>query len=72
MHQTCAGDSFHSALYTLINTRLSRSLPTVISTNCSDEEQQRRYTPQITSRLFGEFLELPFYGTDIRLLKRKK
>ena len=61
-----------SALYTLINTRLSRSLPTVISTNCSDEELQRRYTPQITSRLFGEFLELPFYGTDIRLLKRKK
>ena len=61
-----------SALYTLINTRLSRSLPTVISTNCSDEDLQRRYTPQITSRLFGEFLELPFYGTDIRLLKRKK
>ena len=61
-----------SALYTLINTRLSRSLPTVISTNCSDDELQRRYTPQITSRLFGEFLELPFYGTDIRLLKRKK
>lgn len=61
-----------SALYTLINTRMSRSLPMVISTNYTDEELQRRYTPQITSRLFGEFLELPFYGTDIRLLKRKK
>ena len=60
-----------SALYTLVNTRLSRSLHTVISTNCSDEELQRRYTPQICSRLFGEFLELPFYGNDIRLLKRK-
>lgn len=60
-----------SALYTLINTRLSRGKPTVINTNCSDEELQRRYTPQICSRLFGEFLELPFYGTDIRLLKRK-
>ena len=60
-----------SALYTLINTRLSRSLHTVISTNCQDDELQRRYTPQICSRLFGEFLELPFYGNDIRLLKKK-
>lgn len=60
-----------SALYTLINTRLSRGKQSVINTNCSDEELQRRYTPQICSRLFGEFLELPFYGTDIRLLKRK-
>ena len=59
-----------SALYTLINTRLSRGKQTVINTNCSDEELQRRYTPQITSRLFGEYLELPFYGSDIRLLKK--
>ena len=61
-----------SALYTLINTRLSRSLHTVISTNCSDDELRRRYSPQICSRLFGEFLELPFYGNDIRLMKRSQ
>ena len=61
-----------SALYTLINTRLTRSLHTVISTNCSDDELRRRYSPQICSRLFGEFLELPFYGNDIRLMKRSQ
>lgn len=61
-----------SALYTLINTRLTRSLNTVISTNCSDDELRRRYSPQICSRLFGEFLELPFYGNDIRLMKRSQ
>ena len=61
-----------SALYTLINTRLSRALHTVISTNCSDDELRRRYNSQICSRLFGEFLELPFYGNDIRLMKRKQ
>lgn len=60
-----------SALYTLLNTRLSRGLRTVISTNCSNDELQRRYTPQICSRLQGEFLELPFTGNDIRLLRRK-
>ncbi len=60
-----------SALYTLINTRLSEGSRMVINTNCSDEELERRYNPQICSRIHGEFLELPFYGTDIRLLKRK-
>ena len=61
-----------SSMYTLINTRLTRSLHTVISTNCSDDELRRRYSPQICSRLFGEFLELPFYGNDIRLMKRSQ
>ena len=61
-----------SALYTLINTRLNENRRTIISTNCSDEELSRRYTPQICSRIQGEFLELPFYGTDIRRLRRKK
>ena len=61
-----------SALYTLINTRLNEHRRTIISTNCSDEELSRRYTPQICSRIQGEFLELPFYGTDIRRLRRKK
>ncbi len=61
-----------SALYTLINTRLTNGLRMVISTNCSDEELFRRYTPQICSRIQGEFLELPFSGTDIRQLRKKK
>jgi len=60
-----------SALYTLLNTRLINGRKIIISTNYSDEELQRRYTPQICSRLQGEFLCLPFAGTDIRLLKKK-
>ena len=60
-----------SALYTLINTRLNENRRTIISTNCSDEELARRYTPQICSRIQGEFLELPFYGADIRRLRHK-
>ncbi len=60
-----------SALYTLLNTRLTRGLRMIISTNCDDAELDRRYTPQILSRLRGEFLELPFFGKDIRLLRRE-
>ena len=61
-----------SALYTLLNTRLVNGRRTIISTNCSDEELQRRYTPQICSRLEGEFTRLDFAGTDIRRLRRQR
>lgn len=60
-----------SALYTLLNTRLVNRRRTIISTNCGEEELLRRYTPQICSRLDGEFLRLPFTGTDIRRLRRE-
>ncbi len=59
-----------SALYELINTRLITGKKTVISSNLSEEELQRRYTPQILSRLLGEYQVLKFYGSDIRLLKK--
>lgn len=60
-----------SALYTLINTRLVNGKKTVISTNLSDEELQKRYSPQICSRIDGEFTKLPFVGQDIRKIKKE-
>ena len=60
-----------SALYTLLNTRLVEGRKTIISTNLTDAELARRYTPQICSRIDGEFLKLPFAGTDIRKLKKE-
>lgn len=59
-----------SALYTLINKRLIAGKKTIISTNLSDEELQRRYSAQICSRIRGEFLRLHFIGRDIRLMKK--
>ena len=59
-----------SALYTLINRRLTAGRPTIISTNCSDDDLEKKYTPQIYSRIAGEFLRLPFAGRDIRLIKK--
>ena len=58
-----------SALYTLLNSRLTRKKPIIISTNLTDEQLQQCYTPQICSRLKGEFLRLRFIGQDIRLMK---
>lgn len=56
-----------ATLYTLINTRLVAGRRTVISSNLNMDEVRRRYSPQIASRLAGEFRALPFVGEDIRL-----
>ncbi|MDR0905086.1 MAG: ATP-binding protein [Oscillospiraceae bacterium] len=60
-----------SALYELINTRLIRGKKTIISSNLTPAELYRRYTPQIASRLEGEYFALNFVGSDIRLKKRE-
>lgn len=59
-----------SALYTLINSRLNAGKKTIISTNLGDEELQRKYNPQICSRIIGEFVRFRFVGRDIRLIKK--
>lgn len=54
--------------YQLINTRLVERKNTIISTNLSPAEIRKRYTPQIYSRLLGEYKVQPFFGEDIRLM----
>lgn len=61
-----------SALYELVNTRLVGEKQTVISSNLSMEDVARRYSPQIASRLEGEYHVLHFFGDDIRLLKKRR
>lgn len=58
-----------STLYNLLNDRLSRRRPTIVNTNLTKEEIQKKYTDRITSRMFGEFQLLFFMGTDIRAQK---
>lgn len=59
-----------AALYQLINTRLTEGRCTIISSNFSMNDLRGRYSPQIISRLEGEYEILPFFGNDIRLLKK--
>lgn len=61
-----------TALYTLINTRLTNGGKTIISTNLENEELSRRYSPQTASRLQGEYLSLYFQGRDIRSVKKER
>ena len=59
------------ALYELVNSRLVAGKRTIISSNLSMDEIRARYTPQIASRLEGEYAELAFFGDDIRLRSRR-
>ena len=65
------GQFVTAALYSLINDRLLEAMPTIISTNLSEEELVRRYNPQIASRLRGSYRRVAFVGDDIRLLKNR-
>ena len=61
-----------SALYTLVNDRILSGKPTIISTNLNTEELARRYSPQIASRLRGDYIRVAFVGEDIRIIKNRR
>lgn len=58
-----------AALYSLINERLLAKKSIIITTNVPLPELAKRYNPQISSRLQGEFQMMTFLGDDIRVLK---
>lgn len=65
------GQFVTAALYSLVNERLLNGKATIITTNLTSEEVERRYSPQIASRLYGEYRTLTFVGDDIRVLKNR-
>lgn len=60
-----------AALYNIINTRINRSKPVIISTNLSETELEAKYTQRITSRIIGNYVSLLFLGKDIRQIKNR-
>lgn len=58
-----------SCLYNLLNVRINRHLPMIVSTNLEQKSFMQTYSERITSRIFGEFIPLAFTGIDIRRQK---
>ena len=56
----------NSALYTVINERHLKRRPTIISTNLSLAEIEKRYSERIFSRLSKDYSLLKIVGSDIR------
>ena len=65
------GQFVTAALYALVNDRLLAGKPMVVSTNLNLNEVDQRYSPQIRSRLEGNFKVIPFRGQDIRVMKNR-
>ncbi len=61
-----------SAIYDIINSRLNKGLPTIISTNYSFEELKEKYNSRIISRIDHQFNHLNFCGEDVRALKKSE
>lgn len=57
-------------LFSVVNFRVNRGLPMIISTNKTPQELDERYGERVASRLFGFCEVLRFEGEDIRKLKR--
>ncbi len=59
-----------SCLYNVIDTRICKGAPTVISTNLGAKELSARYGERIFSRLLGVYQPLLFLGNDVRFEKK--
>ena len=55
-----------SAIYNILNSRICRGVPTIISSNLDLEEIKRRYPESIASRIIGTFSPVEFIGDDVR------
>lgn len=58
-----------STIYNVLNIRINRKAPMILSTNLGRQDLLKKYSDRITSRIFGEFRPLLFMGTDVRLQK---
>lgn len=63
---------YQSAIYNIINTRMNRCLPTIISTNMDFNGISHKYDERITSRIFATYVNHHFVGYDVRILKAQQ
>ena len=61
-----------SRLFYCLNERMNMKRSTIISTNLSMAMLRDSYTDRVTSRIMSNYMVIPLYGGDIRILKRQK
>lgn len=61
-----------SSLYNIINSRIARGVPTIISSNLCLEEIKSRYPESIASRIIGNYKTIEFTGKDIRQIQNNE
>ena len=63
---------YNATIYNIINTRINRSKPSIISTNLDLEGIARRYDRRVMSRIVSMYTCLEFRGKDVRLQNRNR
>lgn len=58
-----------TAIYNILNSRILRSIPTIISSNLSISEINSTYGERIMSRIIGNYVIKQFSGKDIRQIQ---
>lgn len=58
-----------AALFDIINSRLITGKKTVINTNLTMPEIEKKYTERVASRIMGHFLAVQFIGSDVRQIR---
>lgn len=61
-----------AALYDVINTRMLAGKPTIISTNLSLQELEKRYSERFASRISGYYGKFEFLGHDVRIEQKRR
>lgn len=59
-------------LYNIVDTRLAKGLPTIINSNLSLDELEKKYDKRIASRLIFSYYQIPCIGNDVRQAKNKE
>lgn len=60
-------DIAKAALFEVLNTRLVKKLPVIISSNLDPEDLRQVFDMRIYSRIVGKYFQRRFYGNDIRM-----
>ena len=59
-----------STIYSVIDTRIITKKPTIISSNLSLQELEKRYGARLASRMVGFYDRMVFCGKDVRMQRK--
>lgn len=59
-----------ATIYSVIDTRIITKKPTIISSNLSLQELEKRYGARLASRMVGFYDRMVFCGKDVRMQRK--
>lgn len=67
-----ASNLARTEIFNLVNRRLIKKKKMIISSNLKLENIREKYSERLSSRLMGDFILVPFFGDDLRVMKGRR